>query len=166
MFNKKINLESTTGALKKRIDELLAKINEDVANCETAYLELMGIIDELDSLEVYKSMMTEALQEKYKEYLIIKESLSKRKANKFIKDFDDVSKDIDRLLKPNEVEAKVKTEIKRNTTKKNLNKRSEELKVELAELQEKNAKGQLTSEEVTRYYLIPEILKEFNNVSI
>ena len=166
MFNKKINLESTTGALKQRIDELLAKINEDVANCETAYLELMGIIDELDSLEVYKSMMTEALQEKYKEYLIIKESLSKRKANKFIKDFDDVSKDIDRLLKPNEVETKVKTEIKRNTTKKNLNKRYEELKVELAELQEKNAKGQLTSEEVTRYYLIPEILKEFDNVNI
>ena len=117
MFNKKINLESTTGALKQRIDELLAKINEDVANCEMAYLELMGIIDELDSLEVYKSMMTEALQEKYKNYLIIKESLSKRKANKFIKDFDDVSKDIDRLLKPNEVEVKVKTEIKRNTTK-------------------------------------------------
>ena len=53
---------------------------------------------------------------------------------------------------------------KRNTVKRNVDARYGELKAELKELQSKNAKGELTSDEVTRYYLIPELLKEFDNV--
>ena len=165
IFNKP-NFERATESLKEKIEKIKEMLVKDVKECENAYQELVGIIDEIDSLEVYKAVMLEDLKEKHEEYLKAKDNLSKRKADKFFGQLGELSEDINRLLQPNEVEKKVKTEIKRNTTKKNLNRRTEELKIELAELQDKNAKGILTSEELTRYYMIPEILKEFDNVSI
>ena len=160
------NFEGVTESLKERIEKIKEMLVKDVEECENIYQELVEIINEIDSLEVYKAVMLEDLKEKHEEYLKVKDNLSKRKANKFFGQLGELSEDVNRLLQPNEVEKKVKTEIKRNTTKKNLNRRTEELKIELAELQDKNAKGTLTSEELTRYYMIPEILKEFDNVSI
>lgn len=165
VFNK-INLEGTTEALKKRIDELLQMINEEVANCEIVHQELVDIIDELDSLEVYKAMMLDSLEIKYDEFIRLKEGLSKRKANKFFDHIGDLTEDINRLLKPNEVEEKAKAEIKRNTTKKNLNNRVNELKEELDKLNKKKAKSGLQGEELDRYHFLLELLEELNNLRI
>lgn len=165
MYNK-VKFEKATQGLKDKMDAFLKKINEDVISCEEAFEQLKDIIDELDSLEVYKAMLLDDLKEKHEEYLEMKSALNKFKAHKFIKNMGDVSEEINRLLKPNDVEEKAKVTMTRNTVKKNITKRYSELQDELRYLQDKNAKGTLTSDEVTRYYLIPEILKEFDEVSI
>lgn len=165
MYNK-VKFEKATQGLKDKMDAFLKKINEDVLSCEEAFDQLKDIIDELDSLEVYKAVLLDDLKEKHEEYLTMKNALNKFKAHKFLKNMGDVSEDINRLLKPNEVEEKAKATVTRNTVKKNLNRRYEELQDELRYLQDRNAKGELTSEQLTRYYLIPEVLKEFDEISL
>ena len=124
---------------------------------------IIDFVAQLDALESMKIQMVEDLEKEVKKYEDLKNEIKRKKLGS---DFTDLSDGLKRHLKDNEIEEKAKFTVKRNTVKKNVDKRYDELKAELKELQNKNAKGELTETEVTRYYLIPELLKELNNVRI
>ena len=147
----------------KEMEEYFENLRKDFTDSEQ---KLIDIIDRLDFLESMRLQLVDNLENESKTYKELKDELAKKKLDlKFIKSTD-LSADLNRLLNTEEVENKAKITVKRNTVKKNVDARYEELKAELKDLQEKNAKGELTESEVTRYYLIPELLKEFDRVRI
>ena len=147
----------------KEMEEYFENLRKDFAESEQ---ELIDIIDRLDFLESMRLQLLDNLKKESEEYKKLKDELSRKKLDlKFIKSTD-LSADLNRLLNTEEIENKVKITVKRNTVKKNVDARYEELKKELKELQDKNAKGELSKSDVTRYYLIPELLKEFDKVRI
>ena len=147
----------------KEMEEYFENLRKNFSDSEQ---KLIDIIDRLDFLESMRLQLLDNLKKESEEYKELKAELSKKKLDlKFIKSTD-LSADLNRLLNTEEMENKVKITVKRNTVKKNVDARYEELKKELQELQDKNAKGELTEAEVARYYLIPELLKEFDNVRI
>ena len=147
----------------KEMEEYFENLRKDFAESEQ---ELIDIIDRLDFLESMRLQLLDNLKKESEEYKKLKDELSRKKLDlKFIKSTD-LSADLNRLLNTEEIENKVKITVKRNTVKKNVDARYEELKKELKELQDKNAKGELSESDVTRYYLIPELLKEFDKVRI
>ena len=147
----------------KEMEEYFENLRKDFAESEQ---ELIDIIDRLDFLESMRLQLLDNLKKESEEYKKLKDELSRKKLDlKFIKSTD-LSADLNRLLNTEEIENKVKITVKRNTVKKNVDARYEELKKELKELQDKNAKGELSESDVTRYYLIPELLKEFDKVRL
>ena len=147
----------------KEMEEYFENLRKNFAKSEQ---ELIDIIDRLDFLESMRLQLLDNLKKESEEYKKLKDELSRKKLDlKFIKSTD-LSADLNRLLNTEEIENKVKITVKRNTVKKNVDARYEELKKELKELQDKNAKGELSESDVTRYYLIPELLKEFDKVRI
>jgi chromosome segregation ATPase len=147
----------------KEMEEYFENLRKNFSDSEQ---KLIDIIDRLDFLESMRLQLLDNLKKESEEYKELKAELSKKKLDlKFIKSTD-LSADLNRLLNTEEMENKVKITVKRNTVKKNVDARYEELNKELKELQDKNAKGELTEAEVARYYLIPELLKEFDNVRI
>lgn len=147
----------------KEMEEYFENLRKNFAKSEQ---ELIDIIDRLDFLESMRLQLLDNLKKESEEYKELKAELSRKKLDlKFIKSTD-LSADLNRLLNTEEIENKVKITVKRNTVKKNVDARYEELKKELKELQDKNAKGELSEADITRYYLIPELLKEFDKVRI
>ena len=158
-----INIEKAIKDLAKTMEENKQKFIELEKSFEKSEENIIGFIAQLDALESMKIQMVEDLEKEVKEYEDLKNEIKRKKLGS---DFTDLSDGLKRHLKDNEIEEKAKFTVKRNTVKKNVDKRYDELKAELKELQKKNAKGELTEAEVTRYYLIPELLKELNDVRI
>jgi hypothetical protein len=158
-----INIEKAMKNLAKTMEENKQKFIELEKLFEKSEENIIDFIAQLDALESMKIQMVEDLEKEAKKYEDLKNEIKRKKLGS---DFTDLSDGLKRHLKDNEIEEKAKFTVKRNTVKKNVDKRYDELKAELKELQNKNAKGELTETEVTRYYLIPELLKELNNVRI
>ena len=152
--------ERLMGTIKEK-EEYFNKLRNDFTESEQT---LIKMIEDLDMMESLKIQLLEELENENNKYKDLKEELSRKKLDlRFIK-HEDLTNDLNRHLNTKELEDKVNSTVKRNTVKRNVDARYGELKAELKELQSKNAKGELTSDEVTRYYLIPELLKEFDNV--
>ncbi len=158
-----INIEKAMKNLAKTMEENKQKFIELEKLFEKSEENIIDFVAQLDALESMKIQMVEDLEKEVKKYEDLKNEIKRKKLGS---DFTDLSDGLKRHLKDNEIEEKAKFTVKRNTVKKNVDKRYDELKAELKELQNKNAKGELTETEVTRYYLIPELLKELNNVRI
>ena len=163
-----INIEKAMKNLAKTMEENKQKFIELEKLFEKSEENIIDFVAQLDALESMKIQMVEDLEKEVKKYEDLKNEIKRKKLGS---DFTDLSDGLKRHLKDNEIEEKAKftvkrNTVKRNTVKKNVDKRYDELKAELKELQNKNAKGELTETEVTRYYLIPELLKELNNVRI
>ena len=158
-----INIEKAMKNLAKTMEENKQKFIELEKLFEKSEENIIDFVAQLDALESMKIQMVEDLEKEVKKYEDLKNEIKRKKLGS---DFTDLSDGLKRHLKNNEIEEKAKFTVKRNTVKKNVDKRYDELKAELKELQNKNAKGELTETEVTRYYLIPELLKELNNVRI
>ena len=156
-----INIEKAMKNLAKTMEENKQKFIELEKLFEKSEENIIDFVAQLDALESMKIQMVEDLEKEVKKYEDLKNEIKRKKLGL---DFTDLSDGLKRHLKDNEIEEKAKFTVKRNTVKKNVDKRYDELKAELKELQNKNAKGELTETEVTRYYLIPELLKELNNV--
>ena len=152
--------------LMKSIEEKQEYFNQLRSNFSESEQTLIKMIEDLDMMESLRIQLLEELKTETDKYKELKEELSRKKLDlRFIKQ-EDLSADLNRLLDSKEIEEKVKATVKRNTVKRNVDARYKELQKELKELQDKNAKGELTQAEVTRYYLIPELLKEFDRVRI
>ena len=158
-----INIEKAMKNLAKTMEENKQKFIELEKLFEKSEENIIDFVAQLDALESMKIQMVEDLEKEVKKYEDLKNDIKRKKLGSVLTDLSDGLK---RHLKDNEIEEKAKFTVKRNTVKKNVDKRYDELKAELKELQNKNAKGELTETEVTRYYLIPELLKELNNVRI
>ena len=158
-----INIEKAMKNLAKTMEENKQKFIELEKLFEKSEGNIIDFVAQLDALESMKIQMVEDLEKEVKKYEDLKNEIKRKKLGS---DFTDLSDGLKRHLKDNEIEEKAKFTVKRNTVKKNVDKRYDELKAELKELQNKNAKRELTETEVTRYYLIPELLKELNNVRI
>ena len=158
-----INIEKAMKNLAKTMEENKQKFIELEKLFEKSEENIIDFVAQLDALESMKIQMVEDLEKEVKKYEDLKNEIKRKKLGS---DFTDLSDGLKRHLKDNEIEEKAKFTVKRNTVKKNVDKRYDELRAELKELQNKKAKGELTETEVTRYYLIPELLKELNNVRI
>lgn len=159
-------LEDVMKRTQAKMENAVNYFKNLISDFEKIQNEVQESIETLDSLESVRIQLIEELEGQVEQYTSLKNEICKKKLDKRVLNYVDLSEDFDRLLNTEEVENKVKVTIKRNTVKRNVDARYKELQKELKELQDKNAKGELTEADITRYYLIPELLKEFDKVRI